>query len=57
MTTYTYTTLNDPLATAGTFAQGINDAGQIVGYYLNNGGSTPRASFTAAAPTPQSTTP
>jgi probable HAF family extracellular repeat protein len=42
MTTYTYTTLNDPLATSGTVAQGINDAGQSVGYYVINGGSTPQ---------------
>ena len=32
MTTYTYTTLGD--GTYGTSALGINDAGQIVGYYL-----------------------
>ena len=29
----TYTMLDDPLATNGTFATGINDTGQIVGYY------------------------
>jgi hypothetical protein len=29
----TYTTLDDPLS-VGTFATGINDAGQIVGYYV-----------------------
>ena len=29
----TYSTLDDPLATNGTFAQGINASGQIVGYY------------------------
>ena len=34
MTTYTYTTLNDPLAdTRGTLPDGINDIGQIVGTY------------------------
>jgi hypothetical protein len=33
MPTYTYTTLDDPSATNGTKAQGINDAGQIVGSY------------------------
>src|SRR5207244_8211784 len=34
----TYTTLADPSATNGTLAQGINDAGQIVGYYANASG-------------------
>jgi probable HAF family extracellular repeat protein len=29
----TYTTLDDPLATNGTFAWGINASGQIVGSY------------------------
>jgi probable HAF family extracellular repeat protein len=29
----TYTTLDDPLAANGTQAFGINDSGQIVGYY------------------------
>src|SRR5262245_18152843 len=37
MPVYTYTTLDDPLAvggdTLGTYASGINAAGQIVGYY------------------------
>ena len=28
-----FTTLNDPVATGGTFAFGINDGGQIVGHY------------------------
>jgi len=36
MTTYTYTTLNNPLATSGTVARGINDTGQIVGWYQAN---------------------
>src|SRR5262249_59848787 len=31
----TFTTLDDPLATAGTLALGINNAGQILGYYTN----------------------
>jgi probable HAF family extracellular repeat protein len=31
----TYTTLDDPSATQGTVARGINDAGQIVGFYTN----------------------
>ena len=34
---YTFTTLDDPSATAGTYLQGINDAGEVVGYYVNNG--------------------
>jgi hypothetical protein len=29
----TYTTINDPLGTNGTFLEGINDRGQIVGFY------------------------
>src|SRR6516164_10488959 len=32
-----YTPLNDPFETAGTFAEGINAAGQVVGYYLVGG--------------------
>src|SRR5436190_773507 len=35
----TYTILDDPLATAGTFAYGINATGQVVGFYGNNSGS------------------
>jgi hypothetical protein len=31
--------LNDPVATGGMAATGINDAGQIVGYYSNGGPS------------------
>ena len=41
MTTYTYTTVNDPAAinsTNGTYAQGINDAGEVVGYYYDSAG-------------------
>jgi probable HAF family extracellular repeat protein len=34
----TYTTLNNPLATRETSAYGINDAGQIVGSYFDDGG-------------------
>ena len=34
-----YTTLNDPLATNGTFANSINDADQIIGYYENASGA------------------
>jgi probable HAF family extracellular repeat protein len=37
----TYTTLDDPSASpgpgSGTFANGINDKGEIVGYFINNG--------------------
>ena len=33
MTAYTYTTINHPSATNVTYAWGINDLGQIVGYY------------------------
>jgi hypothetical protein len=39
MTTYTFTTLNDPSATAGTVAIGINDNGQISGEYVDATGS------------------
>jgi probable HAF family extracellular repeat protein len=39
MPVYTYTTLDDPSATNGTQAVGINDAGQIVGWYDNASGS------------------
>ena len=38
MPVYTYTTIDDPLATANTHANGINDNGQIVGSYTNNSG-------------------
>jgi probable HAF family extracellular repeat protein len=34
-----YTTLNDPSATMGTVARGINATGQIVGYYTNATGT------------------
>ena len=33
---------DDPLGTLGTGAQGINDAGQIVGYYLTGNSISPR---------------
>jgi probable HAF family extracellular repeat protein/ELWxxDGT repeat protein len=39
MTTYTYTTLNDPLGTTGTVANGINASGEIVGYYVDSNGT------------------
>jgi probable HAF family extracellular repeat protein len=35
---YTYVTLNDPLASQGTFAEAINDLGQVVGYYQDSSG-------------------
>ena len=38
MSVYTYTTLDDPLATGSTFAYGINSAGQVVGEYHNASG-------------------
>jgi|SRR6516164_7878351 len=38
MPIYTYTTLDDPLATTSTIASGINDMGQIVGSYRNASG-------------------
>src|SRR4051812_6855666 len=39
MTTYSLVTLDEPKASNGTFAQGINDAGQVVGYYDDIQGS------------------
>src|SRR2546429_29484 len=39
MPVYTYTSLDDPLATGGTQAFGINDFGQIVGSYVNASGT------------------
>jgi probable HAF family extracellular repeat protein len=33
------TILNDPLATGGTVPQGVNDSGEIVGYYIDAQGS------------------
>src|SRR5262245_2364602 len=35
---YTYTTIDDPLATGSTYANGINDLGQIVGWYQDADG-------------------
>jgi hypothetical protein len=40
MPVYTYTTLDDPLASAFTSANGINDIGQIVGSYGDATGGT-----------------
>jgi probable HAF family extracellular repeat protein len=37
--TYNYTSLTDPSATTGTFAYGLNDKGQIVGYYYDGSGN------------------
>ena len=39
MIIYTFTTLNDPQGTNGTVAIGINDAGQIVGDYIDSSGA------------------
>jgi hypothetical protein len=39
-----YTTINDPLANQGTGAMGINNAGQIVGYYLSTACNYPGCS-------------
>ena len=36
MPVFSFTTLDDPLA-IWTFVNGINNSGQIVGYYLVNG--------------------
>jgi hypothetical protein len=36
--TYVFTTLNDPSATLGTFAYGVNKAGAVVGYYQDGAG-------------------
>jgi probable HAF family extracellular repeat protein len=38
MPVYTYTTIDDPLNTQGSIANGINASGQIVGSYTNNSG-------------------
>jgi probable HAF family extracellular repeat protein len=41
-TTYSYTTVDDPAATNstnGTYAQGINDMGEVVGYYYDSAGN------------------
>jgi probable HAF family extracellular repeat protein len=35
---YTFTPVNDPLGVKGTFAEGVNDAGQIVGYFEDSSG-------------------
>ena len=35
---YTYTTLNDPSGANGTVAFGINNSGEIVGYYVDSNG-------------------
>ena len=36
MPVYTYTTIDDPLATTRTSARDINNAGQIVGEYIDS---------------------
>ena len=38
--TYTYTTIADPNASYGTYATGVNDSGQVVGYYGDANGTT-----------------
>jgi probable HAF family extracellular repeat protein len=38
MSVYTYATIDEPLATGGTQALGINDFGQIVGGYTGASG-------------------
>jgi probable HAF family extracellular repeat protein len=38
MTTYRFTTIDDLLGTEGTFDSGINDAGQIVGFFYDSSG-------------------
>jgi probable HAF family extracellular repeat protein len=41
MTTYTFSTITDPFGVNGnSVATGINDAGQIVGYYSDSKGAT-----------------
>ena len=59
MPVYTYTTLDDPSGNIGdTFAQGINDTDQIVGWYIDKDGRTHGyISMPTAAPTPPSTIP
>src|SRR5437879_2565324 len=39
MTVYSLITIDDPVATEGTFAEGINGKGQIVGAYRDGSGS------------------
>src|SRR5262249_35670219 len=38
MAGYIISVLNDPSTAGGTFAEGINDSGQVVGYYVDTGG-------------------
>jgi hypothetical protein len=66
---YTYLTLNDPNATNGTFATGVNDSGAVVGHYVvgfaNEGFLYKNGQYTtvqvnggtATATSPRSTTP
>ena len=39
ISTYTYTAIADPSAVGGTFADGINDLGQVVGSYIDGSGN------------------
>ena len=55
MPVYIFTTFDNPSATIGTFGNGINDTGQIVGDITTPAANT--ASSLAAAPTPPSTIP
>ena len=49
MPVYTYTTLDDPLATNGTVAHGINGMGQIVGTYNPDASSSHPFLYSAGA--------
>ena len=49
---YSFASLSDPLATTGTFAQGINDKGQIVGYYFDNSGGAHGFRYSGGSYTP-----
>ena len=52
MPVYTFTTLDDPLGTKGTTAQGINDAGQVVGDYANQNGTVHHGFLEITVPNP-----
>jgi probable HAF family extracellular repeat protein len=41
----TYTTIVDPASAQETFAEGINDGGQVVGFYLDASGTTRHGFF------------
>ena len=46
----TFSTLDDPLGTGGTFANGINNAGQIVGEYNDSQGTRTASCTTLIIP-------